>query len=309
LDLPTHLAFGLAIGLVFYGKTEAALLIGFGALIPDLDREYWFVRRKDYRDEQPHRARLHNVFLMALAYILSPFLALGIFLHAFLDSFTTVKDRGVELFWPLTRFVKGGWKSGDRSVNADHPVDEHIFYWQEDVKGYLEDADPDVWKPGDKPVPWRRVYGFALNSRILDKWFLLGSIAVILTWLFVPNSTNASLLVSYLYSKADYWLAGFGGIVLIYISGDLDRRWRPPLERRLSIRKVSRSYKYPLILICLVGMVILCYWIYLSASAIVLNLTALYSIMMPLFVAIALVSVAGLISILLDIKNDPVGIV
>lgn len=153
MDLTTHLVFGLAIGLAFYGKPEAALIIGFGALLPDLDREYWFVRRKLYRDEQPHRARFHNVFIMGLAYIVSPFLALGIFLHALLDSLTTVKDRGVELFWPLTRLVKSGLKSGDRSISVDHPADEHIFYWQEDVEGFLEDADPDAWKPGISLFP------------------------------------------------------------------------------------------------------------------------------------------------------------
>lgn len=61
-----------------------------------------------YADEQLHRAGLHNVFMMALTYLVSPFLSLGIFLHVLQDSFTTVKDRGVEWFFPVTRLVKRG---------------------------------------------------------------------------------------------------------------------------------------------------------------------------------------------------------
>jgi hypothetical protein len=69
LELPTHFFFGIAMGLVFFGHPEIAfLLIGLGALLPDLDREYWFIPSKEYRDEQYHRALLRNVFFMALVY-------------------------------------------------------------------------------------------------------------------------------------------------------------------------------------------------------------------------------------------------
>jgi hypothetical protein len=41
MDLPSHLSFGRAIGLVFFGNNpEIVLLIGLGTLVPDLDREY-----------------------------------------------------------------------------------------------------------------------------------------------------------------------------------------------------------------------------------------------------------------------------
>ena len=47
LDLPSHLSFGLAVGLVFFGNSpKIVLLIGLGTLIPDLDREYWYVRQQ-----------------------------------------------------------------------------------------------------------------------------------------------------------------------------------------------------------------------------------------------------------------------
>ena len=65
MDLPSHLAFGLAVGFVFFGSNpEIVLLIGLATLVPDLDREYWYVRQKGNADEQYHRARFHNVFLL-----------------------------------------------------------------------------------------------------------------------------------------------------------------------------------------------------------------------------------------------------
>lgn len=60
MDLPTHFAFVFAIGLLFFDKPEIALLIALGAVFPDLDREYWFMPKKRYADEQIHRAGLHN---------------------------------------------------------------------------------------------------------------------------------------------------------------------------------------------------------------------------------------------------------
>ncbi len=66
MDLPTHFAFGLAVGFVFFGhQPELALVIGLGALLPDLDREYWFIPQKKYIEEQRHRALFHNVIVMA----------------------------------------------------------------------------------------------------------------------------------------------------------------------------------------------------------------------------------------------------
>jgi hypothetical protein len=79
MDLPTHFFFGILIGLVFFpSNPEAVLLIGFGALLPDLDREYWYVHEQKYADEQYHRARFHNVFMIVLSYLVSPYLSVGV---------------------------------------------------------------------------------------------------------------------------------------------------------------------------------------------------------------------------------------
>ena len=41
LDLPTHFFFGIAIALISFGKPAIVLLVGIGALLTDLDKEYW----------------------------------------------------------------------------------------------------------------------------------------------------------------------------------------------------------------------------------------------------------------------------
>ncbi len=135
MDLPSHLSFGLAVALVFYGRPEVALLVGLGTLVPDLDREYWYVREKKYAEEQYHRARFHNVFLIVLGYLISPFFSLGIFLHMFQDSFTTAKDRGVEWFYLLTRLVKMGLY--DEKMQQQPPHEKHrVYFYQRDPIRY-----------------------------------------------------------------------------------------------------------------------------------------------------------------------------
>ncbi len=188
MDLPTHFAFAFAIGLVFFNDPQIALLIALGAVFPDLDREYWFIPKKKYADEQIHRAGLHNVFIMGLAYIISPLFSLGIFLHMLQDSFTTVKDRGVEWFYPLTRLVKRGLLDANGNMEQLDPK-EKVYFYQEDSRGLVGKADPDLREYGCDPVPWRRVYGFAQNSQILDRAFLYTSIVIILIWNFAPGKS------------------------------------------------------------------------------------------------------------------------
>lgn len=224
MELTTHAVFAFAVGLIFFGRLDIALLVMLGALIPDLDREYWFVRTRKYQEEQPHRARFHNVFIMAIGYLLSPFFALGIFLHALQDSFTTVKDRGAEWFFPLTRLIKRG--ELDAKGNVEPNIEPgKLYFYQEDPKGIIEHADPDLQEPDDKPTPWRRVYGPALNSCLLDRGFLFGSIFLILFWLFMPDLSHLDIFampISFYYP----FFAAFAFFGLIYLSGELDRRDR-----------------------------------------------------------------------------------
>ncbi|MGA2239365.1 MAG: metal-dependent hydrolase [Candidatus Bathyarchaeia archaeon] len=267
MDLPTHWVFGIAIGLLFFGHPEIALLIGLGALIPDLDREYWFIPATQYRDEQLHRALFHNVFIMALAYLVSPFLSLGVFLHALLDSFTTVKDRGCEWFYPVTRLVKRGRKDANGN---DEPLDptEHVYFYQEDPKGLLENPDPDLRKLGDRPVPWRRTYGPALNSQLLDRGFLFGSSAII--------GTHLAILLAYFPQFDRYLGVGYMAIVIIFVAGELGRRYRAKLLRVPGPTGTGTWYgDFMKILILVVGIILGCYFVLLSLTGILRNLEAI----------------------------------
>ena len=289
MELSTHVAFGVVVGLIFFGKPDIALLVGLGALIPDLDREYWFMPWKWYRDEQYHRALFHNVFIIALAYVISPFISLGIFLHIFQDSFTTVRDRGVEPFYPFSRLVKRGWLSGDYKEEK-HPLTEHVYYYQEDDKGLVNDADPDLREEGSRPVPWRRIYGFALNSRILDHWFLFGSITLIALWLFYAWPSNFVAFHSYLTGSL-VWMIGYGAFAILYVSGELDRHDEEPSHPRLI------PIKYPLVVI---GLATLCYWIYLNGSEILVNLQVIYAHLSAYFVGCVAVLAAGILVLYLE---------
>jgi hypothetical protein len=273
LDLPTHFAFAIAVGLVFFGKPEAALLVGLGALLPDLDREYWYVRpkkfvdeQKIYADEQVHRARFHNVFMFPAAYLVSPLLSLGVFLHMLQDSFTTAKDRGVEWFYPLTRLVRRGLHDPQGNPTQTDPK-EQIYFYQEDPKGLVNNADPDLRELGPDPVPWRRVYGFAQNRHLLDRGFLLGSAAVLLVWIIRPlDLSNFKSLFEGL--ESDWLIVGYIAVGVIYAAGETDRR---DLPARLPALK---PLQWPLFG---TGVALFIVWLWLYGFAIVTNLESIFS--------------------------------
>ena len=273
LDLPTHFAFGLALGFVFFGnEPEFALLIALGTLLPDLDREYWFVPAKQYAEEQRHRALFHNVVFMALIYAVSPFLSLGVFLHVLQDSFTTVKDRGVEWFYPFTRLARRGLY--DVHGN-ERPRDQkgHIYFYQEDPPGLTKFADTDLQETTKDPVPWRRVYGFALNSHLLDRGFLLGSLAVLLTWLIIPDADgtlpNLNVLIQTQASIYEIWVLGLIAIGTLFFAGEIDRRDKNhPHLGKLKILKI------PIFLLGLFG---LGGWVVLYRDSIGSNISAAVS--------------------------------
>jgi membrane-bound metal-dependent hydrolase YbcI (DUF457 family) len=219
MDLPTHAIFGFSIGLIFFGRPDIALLIGLGTLLPDLDREYWFIPIKAYLDEQYHRALFHNVFVVALAYLISPFLALGMFLHMLLDSFTTSKDRGCEWFFPLSRLVKRGMYDANFYPQPLDP-NERIYFYQEDLHATIEYPEPDLPEPES---PWRRVYGPALNSSLLDRGFLCGAIAIILVWLLAADFSNLTLFSSH-FEECIPQIIGYFSVGALFLGGELDRR-------------------------------------------------------------------------------------
>ncbi|MDA4112355.1 MAG: metal-dependent hydrolase [Thaumarchaeota archaeon] len=280
MDLPTHFAFGLLIGLVFFAsKPEAVLLIGFGALLPDLDREYWYVREQKYADEQFHRARFHNVFIIVAAFLVSPFLSIGVFIHMLQDSFTTAKDRGVEWFYPATRFVKRGLYDPNMKPQKPDPK-EKVYFFQEDPLGYVNAADVDL-REGDAPVPWRRVYGFAQNSHLLDRGFAFGSLALIIVWLAFPTSLSyIQNSLSYIRGNFILWLVGYGSIALLYMAGETQRRDKLPRVPQL------KPIQFPLLV---VGVALLALWFVLYRVAIYQNLQIIFAD--PLIIIVGTITV------------------
>jgi len=288
MDLPTHAFFGLAVGLVFLGHTEFALLVALGALIPDLDREYWFVKVSVYRDEQLHRALFHNVFVMGLFYLVSPFLALGIFLHMLLDSFTTSKDRGCEWFWPLSRLVKRGLYDYKMKPQPLDPK-ERVYFYQEDVKAVIEYAEPDLPEPES---PWRRVYGPALNSNLLDRGFLYGAIGLTMVWMLTQYFSNNTLLLDNL-SKCVSLLIAYFSIIALFIGGELDRRDQeaPFGKTQLDPLKKVSFLKMPLVIL---GGFLAVLWLILYRKEILANLKLISSNWIPILAAGLIVTISSI---------------
>jgi membrane-bound metal-dependent hydrolase YbcI (DUF457 family) len=105
MNLSTHIMFGIIVGALFFGSPVIALIVGVGSVIPDLDREYGFFSKEAFRRRQIHRALFHNLLFIGVVYLINPFFGIGAFLHSFLDSFTTTRDRGVEWLYPFSRMV------------------------------------------------------------------------------------------------------------------------------------------------------------------------------------------------------------
>ena len=281
MDLPTHLVFGVAIGFVFFGRPEIALLIGLGALLPDFDREYWFIGRQAYRQEQYHRALFHSVFFLALTYLVSPFLSLGVFIHIVQDSFTSSKDRGCEWLYPLSRLVKRGMYDVDGHPQPPDPS-EHVYFYQQDPHGLLEYADLDFREEG--PVPWRRVYGPALNSSLLDRGFLLGSIVMIAIWLFSPDNGHISFLLDYPSVNYAAHIVGYVAIAILYVAGELDRRDEPLRIPRYNF------VKYP---IFAAGVALFSFWLVLCRDEVLANLQGILTYPVSILLGVLLIIIAG----------------
>jgi LexA-binding, inner membrane-associated putative hydrolase len=300
LDLPSHLAFGWAVGFVFFGSNpEIALLIGLGTLIPDLDREYWYVRQQVYADEQYHRARFHNVFLILIGYLVNPFFSLGIFLHMLQDSFTTAKDRGVEWFYPLTRLVKRGMYDSSMSP-ATPDAKVKIYFYQEDVLGYANAADPDL-REGTQPVPWRRVYGFAQNGHLLDRGFLFGSLAVIVIWLAYPlGFVHARQLSEFIESQGAIWYVGYAAVFILFAAGETQRRDKLPKLPQL------KPIQAPLFAL---GLALLIVWGLLFGSQILANLENIVADPIPLIASVVAIPIVAFVLVRYYIRGGRKAIV
>src|SRR5262249_23071701 len=149
---------------------------------------------------------------------------------------------GVEWFYPLTRLVKRGLYDANGKMQPLDPK-EKVYFYQQDSRGLVEKADPDLREYGCDPVPWRRVYGFGQNSQILDRGFLYGSIVLVLIWNFAPG--NNSHLLTWSTVPANFYLlisVAYASVITLFVAGEIDRRDKarsPKLQR-------SDFIKYPI---------------------------------------------------------------
>lgn len=238
MNLGSHIFFAGVITAVSTGNPYFALLAGIGSFIPDLDREYIFVSPNTFREEQFHRALFHNLFFFAGLFFINVWIALGAFLHSFLDSFTTEKDRGVEWLFPFSRLVKRGRfalsaksKDGTCSLElVDTKPPDRVYFINEDSPQATKLSDPDLKEY--RAVPWRKTYGPAANGQLLDKWLALASFSLFALYaLMNPDFSAAAknLLVS---TKIVPPMILLTGIVLFFLGGWLKKNKKGRKEYR-----------------------------------------------------------------------------
>jgi hypothetical protein len=239
MNLSTHIMCGILVGALLFGKPEIALMVGVGSAIPDLDREYGFFSKESFRIRQIHRALFHNFLFIGIVYLINPFFGIGAFLHSFLDSFTTTRDRGVEWLYPFSRMVT---KAVYNSDGNKLPLDSRhkIYFLQNDLPGLTRRTTKDI-KPGEVPVPNRRTYGPALSGKFLDRCIFFGSVAIFLLLLLFSvlglkqfidvgvQRVSLSLIIPL--------LVGSVGVFLNFLVGELDRK-------KLVKTKTDRPYKF-----------------------------------------------------------------
>jgi hypothetical protein len=177
MNLPTHIMFGALIGALFFGRWDIVWLVAIGSVLPDLDREYGFFSKDYFRDHQLHRALYHNFVFIGMVYLISPYLAIGAFVHTLLDSINTAKDRGVEWLYPFSRLVKKSRYDHDgKKIEVDPKT--RVYMYQNDPVELTRKTAEDM---KDFTLrPWRRIYGPFYSGGILDVGLFIGSLAIIL---------------------------------------------------------------------------------------------------------------------------------
>ena len=227
MNLGTHIFFAGMVTAIFTGNPYFALLAGIGSFIPDLDREYIFVSPKAFREEQFHRALFHNLLFLSGLFFVNVWLAVGAFLHSFIDSFTTEKDKGVEWLFPFSRLVKRGRYTlaaiskddGCKLELVDQEPSDRVCFINEDSPEMTKLSDPDLKE--SRAVPWRRTYGPAANGQLFDRWLALASFSLPILYASVnPDFAQGGkdLILS---TRIIPPMSLLTGIVLVFFGGRL----------------------------------------------------------------------------------------
>jgi len=217
---------GAAVGALFFGKPEVILLVGLGSAIPDLDREYGFLKKASFTRREIHRALCHNFLFLGLIYLINPYIGLGAFLHTLLDALTTARDRGVEWLYPFTRLAKRAVYDydGDRlKLDPKHK----IYLLQNELPVLTKRTTKDL-EPSEQTLPWRRTYGPALSGRLLDQGIFLGSVGLtLLLLLFSALGFEEFIDITIRPVNLPFdlpFVVCFGGVLLNFVAGEFDRK-------------------------------------------------------------------------------------
>ena len=214
---------------IFTGNPYFTLLAGIGSFIPDLDREYILVSPRTFREEELHRSLFHNLLFLSALFFVNVWLAVGAFLHSFIDSFTTEKGKGVEWLFPFSRLVKRG-----RYVLAAEPEDgacklelvdqkpcDRVYFLNEDSPEMTNLSDPDLKEP--RAVPWRRTYGPAANGQLFDRFLAVASFSLLILYAFLNPSFAMAGKTLLLSTRIIPPMSLLSGIVLVYLGGGLKK--------------------------------------------------------------------------------------
>ena len=236
MNLTTHWGLAAALGYGIFHSEQIALVMGIGALIPDLDREYFFSSGNFIAKHQLHRALFHNFGFILILYLANPLLALGALTHSLLDMFTSTTDRGVEVLYPATRVVKKYlYNIEGKKMDSQRKV----VWWVEDPWRLLKGtSDFDLAEPVEQP--WTRNYGPFKNSRIVDWGIFFGSLVFLVIDFF---ATGGSIYTGILFNP--FTLIPFFGIAIFYALGEWWRR---------KLMKTHPETKAPVLIVLGIGL-------------------------------------------------------
>jgi len=266
LNLGTHIFFAGVVTTIFTGDPFFALLTGIGSFIPDLDREHIIVSHKVFRSEQFHRALFHNLLFLSGLFFVNVWLAVGAFLHSFIDSFTSEKDRGVEWLFPFSRLVKRGRYALDvksehrecKLVLLDQKPTDRVSFLHEDSPQMTALSEPDLKET--KAVPWRRTYGPVANGQLFDRWLGLASFSLFVIYASLNLDFTERAVSLLLSARVIPPMSLLTGITLVFLGGWLKRNGKPRvayltlftlggifmiLSAALSVSEIS-GYVFPL---------------------------------------------------------------
>lgn len=110
---------------------------------------------------------------------------------------------------------------------SNNKLTDRVYFQNEDTVEMTKISNPDLVESG--PVPWRRTYGPALNGQIVDNWFFIGSLSLLVLYSLV-NRSFAVDAKDYILST-NFYPAGslIGAILFTYLGGMLKSKGRSHL--------------------------------------------------------------------------------